>query len=124
MSLPEDSPHATGNEPLPPTLDPWRLQQAREDVLQAYSGDLMLKRVIWWVCGGIELIAIIWSAIVLFQTGSMSVKLLCVVIALIAHGGMTVVVTWVLLNSLRMDVLRQLKGMELQLAALRTAGRQ
>ena len=120
MNSPEDNSPTVGSEPSSPALDQWRLQQTREDVLHAYSTDLMLKRVIWWVCAGIEAIAIVWAMVVLFHTGSMSVKLLCVVVALIAHGGMTVVVTWVLLNSLRMDMLRQLKGMELQLAALRT----
>lgn len=106
----------------PPTPDPARLQQVREHILHAHSTELFIKKCIWWVCAGIELVAIFGAMVVMFRTDALAVKLLCVVVALIAHGGMTVVVTWVLLTSLRMDIQRQLKGMELQLADFRTSG--
>ena len=43
------------------------------------------------------------------------------VIALICHEGMVVVVLWSILTSVRMDTLRELKAMELQLAELRVS---
>ena len=101
--------------------DPLRMEQARERVLHAYSVELLIKKTIWWVCIALEIIALVGSMIVMFLTGSHQVQLLCVVIALIAHEGMVVVVLWSILTSLRMDMLRELKSMELQLAEMRVA---
>lgn len=99
--------------------DPFQLEQARARVLHTYSVELLIKKIIWWICGGIQLIAIVGSMIYLFSTQSTAARFLCVIIALIAHGGMMIVVIWVLLTCLRMDVLRELKAMELQLAEFR-----
>jgi hypothetical protein len=107
----------------PPMPDAAHLQHARDYVLHAYAVELLIKRIIWWTCIGIEIVTILGAAIVLFNVESISIKLACVVVALIAHEGMTTVVIWVFLTSLRMDMLRQLKGMELQLATLRNGGR-
>ena len=114
-----DSRENPAHNQVPPTPDPSRLQQVREDVLHGYSVELLIKKIIWWVCGGVETIAIFGSIILLFRLESTSAKLLCVVIALIAHEGMVVVVLWILMTSLRNDTLRQLKQMELQLAEFR-----
>jgi hypothetical protein len=119
MNDPEKSPEQ--NE-IAPTPDPLRLQQMRERVLHEYSAELLIKKIIWWVCAGLQAVAIVGSIVFLFRAESTAGKLLCVVIALIAHEGMVVVVLWVLMTSLRTDMLRQLKGMELQLAEFRTRG--
>jgi hypothetical protein len=103
----------------PPSPDPLRLAQAVEQALNAHTIALMIKRIIWSVCIGLETIAIFGSMIYLFITECLACKLLCVVIALIAHEGMVVVVIWMFLTSLRMDMLKELKSMELQLAEFR-----
>ena len=95
-----------------------RLEQAVDRILQAYSTELLIKKIIWWVCGGCQLIMIIGSMIILFHTQSPQVRLLCVVIALIAHEGMVVAVLWTILTYFRIDMLRELKNMELQLSEL------
>ncbi len=59
--------------------------------------------------------------IFLFHTQSLSKQLLCVVIALIAHEGMVVAVLWTILTYFRIDMLRELKNMELQLSELRVS---
>ena len=98
-----------------------RLEQAVDRILQAYSTELLIKKIIWWVCGGCQLIMIIGSMIILFHTQSPQVRLLCVVIALIAHEGMVVAVLWTILTYFRIDMLRELKNMELQLSELRVS---
>ena len=98
-----------------------RLEQAVDRILQAYSTELLIKKVIWWVCGGLQLIMIIGSMVFLFHTQSSQIRLLCVVIALIAHEGMVVAVLWTILTYFRMDMLRELKNMELQLSELRVS---
>ena len=102
--------------------DPLRLEQARARMLHTFSVELLIKKIIWWVCIGLEVIGITVSMIILFSTQSAPVRLVCVVFALIMHEGMVVVVVWSILTSLRMDMLRELKGMELQLAELRVTG--
>jgi len=98
-----------------------RLEQAVDRILQAYSTELLIKKVIWWVCGGLQTIMIFGSMIFLFHTQSLSKQLLCVVIALIAHEGMVVAVLWTILTYFRIDMLRELKNMELQLSELRVS---
>ena len=98
-----------------------RLEQAVDRILQAYSTELLIKKIIWWICGGCQLIMIIGSMIILFHTQSPQVRLLCVVIALIAHEGMVVAVLWTILTYFRIDMLRELKNMELQLSELRVS---
>ncbi|MHC4639867.1 MAG: hypothetical protein ACYTBV_20600 [Planctomycetota bacterium] len=98
-----------------------RLEQAVDKILQAYSTELLIKKVIWWVCGGLQTILIFGSMIILFHTQSLPIRLLCVVIALIAHEGMVVAVLWTILTYFRIDMLRELKNMELQLSELRVS---
>ena len=98
-----------------------RLEQAVDRILQVYSTELLIKKVIWWVCGGLQTIMIIGSMIFLFHTQSLPIRLVCVVIALIAHEGMVVAVLWTILTYFRMDILRELKNMELQLSELRVS---
>ena len=121
MNDPEENyntPEAMQAVESPNTL---RLEQARARVLHTFSTELLIKKIIWWVCAGAEVIGFTWAMIVLFSTQSEPMRFLCVVIALVMHEGMVVVVLWTILTSLRMNMLRELKGMELQLAELRVA---
>ena len=111
-----------GRAAVESALDPpdaFRMDQAREQLLQSHSVELLIKRIIWCVCAGLQLIMIIGSMIILFHTQSTPMRFLCVVVALIAHEGMVVAVLWSIMTNLRVDMLRQLKGMELQMAELR-----
>ncbi len=101
--------------------DASRLDGAREQVLHERSTELLIMKCIWWLCAGLQTIAIVGSMIFLFHTQSTPMRFLCVVVALIAHEGMVVAVLWSIMTNARMDMLRQLKGMELQLAELRTS---
>ncbi len=101
--------------------DAFRLDRARERLLQERSTELLIMKCIWWVCAGLQTIMIVGSMIFLFNTQSVPMRFLCVVIALIAHEGMVVAVLWSIMTNVRMDMLRQLKGMELQLAEFRTS---
>ena len=121
MSNAKNSDNGTGMDDAFGSPDPVRLGRVHDRVMHAYSVELLIKKTIWWVCVALEVIAIVGSMIFLFRTQSTPLRFLCVVIALIAHEGMIVVVLWSILTSLRMDMLRELKGMELQLAEFRAA---
>ena len=101
--------------------DAFRLDGAREQLLHERSTELLIMKCIWWLCAGLQTTAIVGSMIFLFHTQSTPMRFLCVVVALIAHEGMVVAVLWSMMTNARMDMLRQLKGMELQLAELRTS---
>jgi hypothetical protein len=103
--------------PMPDTL---RMTMAIDRVMHAHSIMLMIKKLIWGMLFVIQTLGIFGAVFFLFQTDSITWKLLCLGFAVICHEGMVIVVIWMLLTSVRMDTLRELKGMELQLAEFRT----
>jgi hypothetical protein len=120
MNASSQMPPESWNDNEPPMPDPLRMTMAMDRIMHANVVMLMIKRIIWWVCGGLQTAGIAVMIFLLFHVNSMDCKLLFVAIMVILHEGGVCVFVWVLLTSLRMDLLRELKGMELQLAEFRT----
>jgi hypothetical protein len=120
MNASNQLPPEPWNSDEPPMPDTLRMTMAIDRVMHAHSIMLMIKKLIWGMLFVIQTLGILGSVFFLFQTDSISWKLLCLGFAVICHEGMVIVVIWMLLTSLRMDMLRELKGMELQLAEFRT----
>jgi hypothetical protein len=120
MNASNQMPPEPWNNDEPPMPDSVRMTMAIDRVMHAHSIMLMIKKLIWGMLFVIQTLGILGAVFFLFQTESISWKLLCVGFALIAHQGMVIVVVWMLLTSVRMDLLRELKSMELQLAEFRT----
>ena len=120
MNASNQLPPEPWNSDEPPMPDTLRMTMAIDRVMHAHSIMLMIKKLIWGMLFVIQTLGILGSVFFLFQTDSISWKLLCLGFAVICHEGMVIVVIWMLLTSLRMDTLRELKGMELQLAEFRT----
>jgi hypothetical protein len=118
-TTPQSTPDPWNNNE-PPMPDSLRMTHAMDQIMHAHSIVLMIRKLIWGMLILIQTVAILGSVVFMFQVDSINLKLLSVGFALIAHEGMAIVVIWMLLTSLRMDMLRELKGMELQLAEFRT----
>ncbi|MGD0518675.1 MAG: hypothetical protein ABSA26_14160 [Thermoguttaceae bacterium] len=120
MNTSSQMPPEPWNNNEPPMPDPLHMTMAMDRIMHSHAVMLMFKKLIWGILFGLQTAAIIGCVYFLFTVDSISWKLLCVGFALIAHEGIVIVVIWMLLTSLRMDMLRELKGMELQLAEFRT----
>jgi hypothetical protein len=120
MNVSNQIPPEPWNDNEPPMPDTLRMTMAIERVMHAHSIMLMIKKLIWGMLFVIQTLGIIGAVFFLFQTDSLTWKLLCLGFAVICHEGMVIVVIWMLLTSARMDLLRELKAMELQLAEFRT----
>ena len=119
MNTPSQKPHEPWDDKNMPMPDPLHMTMAMDRIMHAHSVVLMIKKLIWGMCVTVQTVLVLTCLFFLFRAESMDYKLLCVILIIIAHEGMGSVFLWVLLTSLRMDFLKELKGMELQLAELR-----
>jgi hypothetical protein len=120
MNSPSQMPPEPWNDKNMPMPDPLRMTMAMDRIMHAHSVVLMIKKLIWGMCVTLQTVLVLTCLFFLFRAESMDYKLICVILIIIAHEGMGSVFLWILLTSLRMDFLKELKGMELQLAELRT----
>jgi hypothetical protein len=123
MNPSSQAPPESWNVNEPPAPDALRMTMAMDRIMHANAVMLMIKKIIWWVCAGVQTAGVATMIFLLFHVNSMDLKLLFVAIMVILHEGGVCVFVWVLLTSLRMDLMRELKGMELQLAEFRTHGK-